>query len=128
MNIAILKGRLTDNPVIRGEGDKKVARYTIACDRWKDGADFPTCVAFGRSADFVEKYLSKGKEILVEGKITTGSYEKDGKKVYTTEVTVYSHEFCGKADSKEKENTPEKMPEFLAVPEGLENELPFGKQ
>ena len=94
MNKCIFIGRLTDDPAIRGEGEKKLARYSLAVERFKEGADFPNCVAFGKQADFAEKYLSKGKKIAIVGRLQTGSYEKDGRKVYTTDIVVESQEFC----------------------------------
>lgn len=92
MNKVMLTGRLTRDPEVRRDGeDKAVARFTIAVDRRgnKDGADFPTCVAFNKTADFVEKYFVKGKPIELVGRLQTGSYtNKDGVKVYTTDVVV----------------------------------------
>lgn len=100
MNKVILIGRLAKDPEVR-DGDTKVARYSLAVDRMKEGADFISCVCFGKAADFAEKYLGKGTKIAIEGRIQTGSYEKDGRKVYTTDVIVERHEFCErKADGK----------------------------
>lgn len=99
MNKVILCGRLTKDPDVHTNGDSKNARYTIAVDRpyKKDGgqdSDFVSCVVFGKSADFAEKYLQKGIKILIEGRIQTGSYtNKEGQKVYTTDVVVDRHEF-----------------------------------
>ena len=106
MNKVILIGRLTRNPEIRysqGENSLAVARFTLAVDRRfkRDNeatADFISCVAFGRTAEFFEKYTRQGSKMAVEGRIQTGSYVKqDGTKVYTTEVVVENTEF---ADSK----------------------------
>ena len=101
MNKAILIGRLTADPEIRQtQSGTSVARYRLAVDRPKkqDGsdqeADFLSCVCFGKSADFAGKYLHKGTKIAVEGRIQTGSYEKDGAKHYTTDIIVDRHEFC----------------------------------
>ena len=100
MNKVILMGRLTRDPEIRwtqGENSTCVARYSLAVDRrGKDKeADFISCVAFGKSGEFAEKYLKKGTKILVSGRIQTGSYtNKDGQKVYTTDVVVEEHYFC----------------------------------
>ena len=106
MNKVILMGRLTRDPEIRysqGENALAIARYTLAVDRRfakRDGsneqtADFIGCVAFGKSAEFAEKYLKQGTKIAVTGRIQTGSYtNKDGVKVYTTEVVVEEHEFA----------------------------------
>lgn len=94
MNVVVLMGRLTKDPDVR-YGEHPVARYTLAVDRRKDGADFISCVAFGRGAEFADNYLHKGTKIAVHGRIQTGSYTKeDGQKVYTTDVIVDSHEFC----------------------------------
>lgn len=96
MNKVILIGRLTKDPEVFDD----VAKYTLAVDRTvkREGqpeADFPRCAAFGRSAEFVSKYLSKGVKIAVEGRLQTGHYEKeDGSTVYTTEIIVDRHEFC----------------------------------
>ena len=104
MNRVILMGRLTRDPDIRyaqGENGMEVARYTLAVDRRRrreDGqqnADFISCVAFGRSAEFAEKYLHKGIKILVTGRIQTGSYtNREGNRVYTTDVVVEDQEFA----------------------------------
>ena len=129
-------GRLTRDPDVRyTSGDKPMAlaRYTLAVDRRfkRDGeatADFIGCVAFGRSAEFAEKYLRQGMRIVVAGRIQTGSYtNKDGVKVYTTDVVVEDQEF---AESK-KDTTSNKAPVttdsdgFMNIPEGIDEELPF---
>lgn len=109
MNKAIIMGRLTKDPEVRyssGERSMAIARYTLAVDRRgrrdqnnnQPTADFIPCVAFDRAGEFAEKYFRKGQRVLVEGRIQTGSYtNRDGQKVYTTEVVVESQEF---ADSK----------------------------
>lgn len=103
MNKVIIKGRLTRDPDIgETKSGEMVARYTVAVDRYNSDADFIPCVAFRKSAEFARNYLHKGKEILVEGSIKTGSYEKDGQTVYATDVIVDRQEFCGsKNDSAE---------------------------
>lgn len=102
MNKVILKGRVTRDPDIRQTTNGELmARYTVAVDRYNSDADFIPCVAFRKSAEFARNYLHKGKEILVEGSIKTGSYEKDGHTVYTTDVIVDRQEFCGSRDSTE---------------------------
>lgn len=111
MNKVILMGRLTKDPEVRysqGEQSTAIARYTIAVDRRfkRDGddqtADFIGCVAFGKAAEFAEKYFKKGTKIAVTGRIQTGSYtNKDGQKVYTTDVVVEDQEF---AESKKDGN------------------------
>lgn len=100
MNKVILIGRLTADPdVNQTQSGSTVAKYTLAVDRSvkKEGqqqADFPRCTCFGKNAEFASKYLVKGTKIAVEGRIQTGSYEKDGVKFYTTDVIVDRHEFC----------------------------------
>lgn len=101
MNRVILTGRLVADPEINTYGNTTVATYRLAVDRQgkKDGkpeADFLTCKVFGKATDFVSKYLHKGIKIAIEGRIRTGSYEKDGVKHYTTEIIVEQHEFCEK--------------------------------
>lgn len=126
MNKAILIGRLTRDPDIRKSSETMVARYTLAVDRFKDGADFISCVAFGKSAEFADKYLKKGTKIAVTGHIQTGSYEnREGQKVYTTDVIVETHEFV---EPKNKEHqTPMETPDdFVAVPDDADIDgLPF---
>lgn len=109
MNTVCLIGRLTKDP----SGDN-CARYTLAVDN-TNGADYISCVAFKGNADFAKKYLKKGMKVGVEGRLTTGSYEKDGQKVYTTDVIVNSHTFCEK-----KAETPEK-----AIEAEIPEDLPF---
>lgn len=100
MNKVVLIGRLVADPDTRQtQAGGTVARYRLAVDRprGKDGqreADFINCVAFGKSAEFASKYLSKGTKIAIEGRILTGSYEKDGVKHYTTDIVAERHEFC----------------------------------
>ena len=144
MNKVILMGRLTRDPEIRysqGENAMAIARYTLAVDRRfkRDGeqsADFINCLAFGKSAEFAEKYLHQGTKILIEGRIQTGSYtNKDGQKVYTTEVVVESHEFAegkgGSSSSSNGETRPDPSQAnagdgFMNIPDGVEDEgLPF---
>lgn len=103
MNKVILMGRLTRDPEVRyseGENAMAIARYTLAVDRrgrrnGESNADFINCVAFGKGGEFAEKYLKKGTKILITGRIQTGSYtNRDGQKVYTTDVVVEDHEFA----------------------------------
>ena len=135
MNKVSLIGRPTKDPEVRYSQTKNgeqmcIARYTLAVDRrGKDaGTDFISCVAFGKQGEFAEKYVKQGRKYGVSGRIQTGSYtSKEGHKVYTTDVVVEEHDF---ADSKAeaKENTqpePEESPEYLNVPEGIEDDLPF---
>lgn len=155
MNKAILMGRLTRNPDIRytqGEKPVCIARYTLAVDRRfkRDGeqeADFISCVAFGRQAEFAEKYLQKGTKVVISGRIQTGSYtNREGARVYTTDIVVEEQDFAeSKASAagsepesktaavesapKQKEETAANQPPlqdgFMTIPEGIEDELPF---
>ena len=121
-------GRLTRDPEIRysqGQEQMAIARYTLAVNRrGKDaGADFINCVAFGKQGEFAEKYLKKGQEVLIQGRINVGSYQnKDGQKVYTTDVIVDAHEFCGT-----KQEQPQQAPSngYMEIPEGIDADLPF---
>ena len=131
MNLAILMGRLTKDPDIStSQNGTQIARYTIAIDRiGKDqGADFISCVAFNKSAEFAEKYLKKGTRIAVEGAIRTGSYtNKDGQKVYTTDVIVNRQEFAESKGEAKGEAKPEATNEgFMSIPGGIDDEIPFG--
>ena len=139
MNKVILMGRLTRDPDVRysaGENSTAVARYTLAVDRRfrRDGdsatADFIGCVAFGRSAEFAEKYFRQGLRISVSGRIQTGSYtNKDGMKVYTTEVVVEEQEFAQSRAEQGRENQgamgTADVDGFQNIPDGIEEELPF---
>ena len=140
VNLVILIGRLTRNPEIRysqGEKSTAVARYTLAVDRTyrregENNADFIGCVAFGRSAEFAEKYFRQGTKIAITGRIQTGSYvNREGKKIYTTNVMVDAQEFAGSRDGYQ-ESAPkgQPMPEvdkdgFMNIPDGIDDELPF---
>ena len=134
MNKTLLIGRTTKDPDIRytqSEQPMTIARFNLAVDRRfkKDGeqsADFISCVAFGKTAEFIEKYVFKGTKIAVEGRIQTGSYtNKDGNKVYTTDVVVEQVEFAGsKTDSESA--AKESNDDFMNVADGLDDEgLPF---
>ena len=148
MNKVILMGRLTRDPEVRysqGESASAVARYTLAVDRRfrRDGeptADFINCVSFGRAAEFAEKYLRQGVKIAVTGRIQTGSYtNRDGVKVYTTDVIVEEQEFAeskgtGAASSEnnyQASPAPSPAPSanigdgFMNIPDGIDEELPF---
>ena len=146
MNKAILMGRLTRDPDVRysqGENPMAIARYTLAVDRRfkRDGeqsADFINCLAFGRSAEFAEKYFKQGTKIAVSGRIQTGSYtNREGVKVYTTEVVIEEQEFAeSKAAASQNNNRGASQPStpqssttasdgFMNIPDGLEDEFPF---
>lgn len=115
MNKTILMGRLTRDPEIRtaaGESGTVIARFTLAVNRRfrRDGeasADFINCVAFGKTAEFIEKYINKGRQICVSGRIQTGSYtNRDGQKIYTTEVVVEEVDFADSRRSDDAADTP----------------------
>ena len=140
MNKVILMGRLTRDPDIRytqsnsAQKQTCIARYSLAVNRRfnRDGeqkADFISCVAFGHQAEFTEKYLRKGTKIALTGRIQTGSYtNRDGQKVYTTDVVVEEQEFAeSKAAGQTTQQNPTPVSEdgFMEIPDGLEEELPF---
>ena len=139
MNKVILMGRLTRDPDVRyssGENFTAVARYTLAVDRKfrREGdsatADFIGCVAFGRQAEFAEKYLRQGTKIAIIGRIQTGSYtNREGRKVYTTDVVVEEQEFAeGKNVERPREQgaTPQANTDgFMTIPDGVDEDIPF---
>jgi len=159
MNKVILMGRLTRDPEVRysqGETPLAIARYTLAVDRRggrnngdDQSADFIGCVAFGRAGEFAERYLRKGTKIAVTGRIQTGSYtNKDGAKVYTTDVVVEDHEFVesknassgneggyqnnGYSNNGYSNGGGYNRPApggagdgFMNIPDGIDEELPF---
>ena len=139
MNKVILMGRLTRDPEMRnsnGESNTAIARYTLAVDRrykreGEAGADFISCVAFGRSAEFAEKYFRQGLKVVITGHIQTGSYNK----VYATDVVVEEQEFAESkaASQRNREESSQERPEpmpvdengFMTLPEDFDEELPF---
>ena len=140
MNKVILMGRLTRDPDIlytqpnSAQEQTCIARYSLAVNRRfnRDGeqkADFISCVAFSRQAEFAEKYLHKGTKIVLAGRIQTGSYtNRDGQKVYTTDVVVEEQEFAeSKTAGQIAQQNPAPVSEdgFMEIPDGLEEELPF---
>jgi single-strand DNA-binding protein len=132
MNKVNLIGRLTRDVETRYSGELAIARYTLAVDRRfkKDGeqnADFINCVAFGKSGEFAEKYFKKGMKVAVSGRIQTGSYDdKDGKKVYTTDIVIEEQEFCeGKGTQESAPAQKTDSEGFVNIPEGIGEELPF---
>lgn len=148
MNKVILMGRLTREPEVRysqGDNPMPIARYTLAVDRRfkRDNsdqtADFIGCVAFGRQAEFAEKYLHQGTKIAITGRIQTGSYtNKDGNRVYTTDVVVEEQEFAESKNAAAGGGSsyqaaapvrpePGEVPAdgFLNIPDGIDEELPF---
>ena len=140
MNRVILMGRLTRDPEVRyssGESSMAVARYTLAIDRaikkqGEQSADFINCVAFSKAAEFAEKYFRQGMRVLVSGRLQTGNYtNREGQKVYTTDVILDSQEF---ADSKgesarggsKKQEANVDADGFMNIPDGVDDEgLPF---
>jgi single-strand DNA-binding protein len=139
MNKVILMGRLTKDPDVKYSQAAEpiaIARYSLAVDRMKTknnqdpGADFISCVAFGKNGEFAEKYLRKGMKILIEGRIQTGSYDnKEGKKVYTTDVVAERQEFCEKREgSAPAADIPPAATDsdgFMNIPDDIQEELPF---
>lgn len=157
MNKVILMGRLTREPDVRysqnSDGSMAVARYTLAVDRRRartnsDGAeqtaDFISCVAFRKTAEFIEKYFRQGTRMVISGRIQTGSYtNRDGQKVYTTDVVVEEVEFAESKASQERSGASAGMPTtagttlggaaglttdkdgFMNIPDGIDEELPF---
>ena len=150
MNKVILMGRLTRDPDVRttaGENPTMVARYTLAVDRrfkreGEQSADFISCVVFGKGAEFANNYLRQGTKIAITGRLQTGSYERDGQKVYTTDVVVEEHEFAESKDassnsgnSMRTSTTPATVTtpspqvvsadNFVNIPDGIDEELPF---
>lgn len=134
MNKSILSGRLTADPELSTNNDMTIARFVLAVNRKfkKEGqpeADFIRCTAFGKTAENIGKYFGKGKPILIEGRIQTGSYEKDGVKHYTTDIIIETFDFMEskKDDNSAAEPTPSAVGEdFMNIPDNVtEEELPF---
>ena len=151
MNKVILIGRLTREPEVRysaGENATAIARYTLAVDRkykqeGQQSADFIPCIAFGRSAEFAEKYFRKGMKIAVTGRIQTGSYiNKEGQKIYTTDIVIGEQEFAESKNASgidrdardeaalqqsgyKQGNLTEGADGFMNIPDGIDEELPF---
>lgn len=145
MNKVILMGRLTRDPNVRystGQNGEQlaIARYSLAVDRRfvrqgnDQSADFISCVAFGKQGEFAEKYLKQGTKIAVTGRIQTGSYtNKEGQKVYTTDVVVEEQEFAESKSSQENSQNSNYAPPapdastegFMNIPEGIVDDLPF---
>ncbi len=139
MNKVVLMGRLTRDAEIRysqGDNSLAIARFSLAVDRRfkKDNeeqtADFISCVAFGKTAEFFERFGKKGTKFVIEGRIQTGSYtNKDGQKVYTTDVVVESAEFAESKSVASGNAAPAPNQAagdgFMNIPDGLDEELPF---
>ena len=128
MNKTFSLGNMTDEPKISTtQNGKKVARFTLALNRMKDGADFPNFIAWEQKAEVIEKWCHKGTRLCVEGHLQTGSYEGKNGKVYTTDVVVDSIDFCDRKPKDGSEGQPKENPEdtWMNIPDGLEEELPF---
>lgn len=129
MNKVILMGRLTRDPSIYGEGDKLVAKFSLAVDRTysKEDAktDFINIVAFTKKAEFTEKHLKKGTKIAISGRIQTGSYIKDGQTVYTTDVVAEDIEFAESKKDGDSAPAENKDNDFMDIPETQKDDMPF---
>lgn len=145
MNKVIMLGRLARDPETRYSGadnSMAVCRYTLAVDKKfkKDGeatADFINCISFGKIAEFAEKYFTKGLRVAVSGRIQTGSYtNRDGQKVYTTDVVVEEHEIAQSRSEASNQQESNRQPEIspygedkdngsMKIPDGIDDELPF---
>lgn len=140
MNKVELIGRLTRDPDVRystGQNGEQmcIARFTLAVDRrgkkqeGQQTADFISCVAFGKSGEFFEKYAKQGVKFAIIGRIQTGSYtNKEGQKVYTTDIVVEESEFCeskGSTDGTQQTAPASDSSGFMNIPEGIEADLPF---
>lgn len=148
MNKVVLMGRLTRDPEVRyTQGEMAIGRYTLAVDRRfkRDGeatADFINCVAFGKQAEFAERYFRQGLKIIISGRIQTGSYtNREGRKIYTTDVVVEEQDFAeskgdrgaayipgtasGKTSGAAAGQLTEDEDGFMNIPEGIEEEMPF---
>ncbi len=140
MNVVNLIGNFVADPDVRNANGKTVTRMTLAVNRkfknaeGRDEADFISCVAFDKNAEFIEKYFKKGMKIGVTGHIQTGSYtNRDGQKVYTTDVIVDSSEFVERQSQQSNEpaaprdnaNNTTDTDGFMNIPEGIDEELPF---
>ena len=143
MNKVILMGRLTRDPEVRysqGENATAVGRYTLAVDRrikreGEQSADFINCVAFGKLAEIAEQYLRQGTKVVITGRIQTGSYtNKDGVKIYTTDVVVEDQEFAESKASKSNTSNSGSSPSeanvgdgFMNIPDGIDEQPPFSE-
>ena len=127
MNTVQIIGRLTKDPVVRYADELAIAQFSVAVDRHtkEKKTDFINCKAFGKTAELIEKYVTKGSQIGIEGSIQTGSYEnKDGQKVYATDVAVSKIEFLGKSEKTETTEKPSIPSGFAELTED-ESDIPF---
>lgn len=140
MNLCIQMGRPTKDPEIHYTQDgKPIARFTLAVDRrfkreGQPDADFHTCICFGRTAEFVEKYIQKGTKILVTGALQDNNYQgRDGQTVYSKQIVCDSIEFAESksASQGQQQSTPKQAAQkpdkdgFMNIPDGIDEELPF---
>lgn len=138
MNKVVLMGRLTRDPEVRitqGESTTTISRYTLAVNRrfkrqGEADADFINCVAFGKAGEFAEKYFRQGMKVCISGRIQTGSYtNRDGVKVYTTDVVIEEQDFAESKGAQSTAPAQEERPAyndgFVSVPDNLQEELPF---
>lgn len=135
MNKVELTGRLKKKPEVRYGGTDNsvaIAKYTLAVDRRykRDGeptADFIQCVCFGKAAEFAEKYFRKGTKIAIIGRIKTGSYESEGRRIYTTDIIVEEQEFCeSKKSGDQVQAQAAEADGFMNIPDSLDDDnLPF---
>lgn len=142
MNKVILIGRLTRDPEVRysqGQNQTAIVRFSMAVDRKfkRDGeldADFLNCIAFGKTAEVLERYCGKGSKIMVEGRLQNNNYtDKNGNKIYSLQITVESIEFCERSGAANGGNnvgsqqaaTATSGDDFLKIPDGIDEELPF---
>ena len=126
MNLVVQVGRLTADPEVRHNGDKVIAKFSIAVNRrfkreGEPDADFFNCVAFGKTAEFMEKYFHKGMKAVINGELKNNHYEKDGVKHYSDQIVVNTIEF---AESKQS-TPPADNDGFMNIPDGIDEELPF---
>lgn len=124
MNKVVLIGRMTKDAQLAytSNTQKAVTKFTLAVDRINEGADFINCVAFGKQAENIEKFVKKGNRLAVSGRIQTGSYEKEGQKIYTTDIIVENAEFIEpKKESNESSKEETKQPQF----EAIDFDIPF---
>lgn len=131
MNVALAIGRLTRDVEVRTTSTgKKVARFTLAVNRRGEGTDFIPCIAWDKTAEILEKYTSKGKLIGVTGRLVSGSYEKDGRKVNTLDLNVTEFDFCeGKKETvdrtERRRQEEKKLERYVDIPDTIDEELPF---
>lgn len=129
MNLTVSMGNMTDEPrITETSTGKKKAEFTLALNRMKDGADFPRFIAWEQKAELIENWCHKGTKLMIVGHIQTGSYDnKDGNKVYTTDIVVDRLEFCDRKPKDGSEGQPKENPTdgFMMVPDGIDEEMPF---